>query len=329
MSGTFSPEDQAKAASLLQKGCNMGDGDGCYLLADMRRANLGTNSDPALVSDLLNHATECYRAACSGGDARSCAALGLMFIRGEAKSGNVAQGLQWMERACELGDGTSCMMAARRHRKGHMVPINNAAAARFHRMACEVHLSPADCCAAGVMLLQGQGAAADREEAQKLFEQACEGGETHGCMAAWSGSGAAPKTLRNAAELFVGACAPTYPPPGCDGQCSSDSKPGNSPGVERARESLEELCSKGEPRACYAVGLMYAHAIGAEGDLAKSAALMTKACAAGLAAACSDLANRYALGIGVARDAKASTELHRKACAAGSRFSCRALLQQP
>jgi TPR repeat protein len=79
--------------------------------------------------------------------------------------------------------------------------------------------------------------------------------------------------------------------------------------------------------ACYGLGTMYGHSIGADGDLEKAAGLMVKACNAGIAPACYELANAAALGTD--RDLSKAAELYRRACRAGSRFACKVLGSNP
>ncbi len=328
-SGIGFAQDYVRARKLLEKGCNLGDGEGCYLLAGLYRTGRGTPADAVRAAELLRQAEREYQKSCSTGDANSCSAVGFMFLRGEGAGHTAAEGLQHLRRACELNDVGSCIVAAREYRKGQLVARNAPVAVRLHEKACSNHFSAPDCCAAAAMYLTGDGVPADRDQARELFAQACEGGETHGCMAAWAAGTNVSDSLRDAAQSLVNACTtPTYPPAGCNGQCASNGQPGSND-VQRARQAFERLCDGGEMLACYAVGSMFGHAIGAEGDLAKSAVMMTKACDGNVAMACNELAKTHAFGIGVPKDLRRAAELYRKACSAGSKFACHALSSWP
>jgi uncharacterized protein len=91
--------DVAKARALYRDGCVAGDIYGC-LHADM------------LGSDVASRSTRRYArwsAECSHGSAGACAFIGVLYEDGgDGVTHDDAKSLEWMQRACDLGESRAC-----------------------------------------------------------------------------------------------------------------------------------------------------------------------------------------------------------------------------
>jgi TPR repeat protein len=79
--------------------------------------------------------------------------------------------------------------------------------------------------------------------------------------------------------------------------------------------ALLRLAQKGDPNACYALGLAYESGAGRARDLTEAARLYAIAAGAGIAPAQARLAYLYQTGAGVRRDLSTALELYRQAAA--------------
>lgn len=95
------PHDVAVAVPILQKGCDLGDPEGCKEVAVMYEHGRGVDVD-------LSRAYELYVSACTRGAGLACTYAGDFhrFGRGRAKDEAAATG--WYAKACAAGIEMSC-----------------------------------------------------------------------------------------------------------------------------------------------------------------------------------------------------------------------------
>ena len=112
------PSDMPKAVQLWKKACDASDAAGCYALGNMYKGSWGAlyPSVPGLPQDnakavaLYQKALPLFLKACSGGDAKSCGNLGLMYDEGHGVPKDFAKVAQFWKKACDGGDSGMCIM---------------------------------------------------------------------------------------------------------------------------------------------------------------------------------------------------------------------------
>src|SRR5262245_18529606 len=88
------------AAPMYQKGCDGGDGEGCYQLARLYNHGTDLARDPGRVVVFLTR-------GCELGNGKACAVLGITYIKGEGVAVDAARGRALLSRSCDakLADG--------------------------------------------------------------------------------------------------------------------------------------------------------------------------------------------------------------------------------
>ena len=118
--------DDARAATLLRKGCDGGQARACGELGLMTRDGAGVAAD-------TNAATTLLRRGCDGGDARSCTAVGELFETRDPIAASI-----YYERGCFASDwkesGKSCAGLGRVMQAGPMA--NEARSKDAYSWAC-------------------------------------------------------------------------------------------------------------------------------------------------------------------------------------------------
>lgn len=91
--------DVVKARALYRDGCIAGDIYGC-LHADMLASDVASGS---------SHRHARWTAACSRGNPAACAFVGMLYEDGgDGVAHDDARSLEWMQRACDLGESRAC-----------------------------------------------------------------------------------------------------------------------------------------------------------------------------------------------------------------------------
>jgi uncharacterized protein len=317
------PRDDAAAQRWFERGCDLGSGRGCHRLVELLRSGSDAETAAPRLADLLRRAEAGYANGCAKDTQSDCFSLGLMLSRRKDAPARGPEAVAALSRACELGSWIACSLEARERRRGRLVPPDTRAALRLDEKLCREQRSEAHCCTAGVAYAAGDGVPANPDVAQAFFQDACEGGDVHACMAAWERSARTAPGLRRAAADVVGSCgSATYPPGGCFDRCSAD--PSAVRGLAKAHQRFLRLCRDGDPVACHAGGLMFMKAVGTPVDEAQGLALLTAACDADLAMACLAIAVHDPFGYDAADEPRVRA-LIEKACRGGSSRACAVL----
>jgi hypothetical protein len=96
------PEDKNKAMQLAKPGRDAGDALSCYAVGGL----LETDGKPADEAKAL----ELYEQACTGKASEGCAELAAVYMSGRTSKGpDGAKAVDYLEKACALGDRTSCL----------------------------------------------------------------------------------------------------------------------------------------------------------------------------------------------------------------------------
>lgn len=115
-----------RAVSDWDDGCRLGDGQACWELGRLSMTGKGVPKDQAM-------ARARYDEGCKQGWAESCVDAGL--IRERAKE-DLPRALELWTRACTLGDGRGCAKVGLAHKYGTAGPVDLVAALASYEEAC-------------------------------------------------------------------------------------------------------------------------------------------------------------------------------------------------
>jgi hypothetical protein len=108
----------------LEPACTGGASAACALLADLMAAGRGVTRDDARATQLYGRGFEAAKAGCSGGDARDCDVLALLYERGKGtgvppslalEKDTFARAAKLERDLCDAGRADACLAAAERH----------------------------------------------------------------------------------------------------------------------------------------------------------------------------------------------------------------------
>jgi TPR repeat protein len=244
--GVGAPGDAPRAEALYRRGCDLGDGLGCELLAARCRAD--ASRDKAACQAILDRAGALYDARCQQGDGAVCHELAWFHVRHQRGWPN-DQAQEAHLRACEHGFYPSCQEID-----------DGSATNRAHRRKLS-----------GLTRLchQGHGAACralaaeqpDEGAALSLRRRACKLGELPACVdvADWL-LGLDPQVPAEALEGYQLACDGLLDDTVCEGASALRDLAGArapSPRVTDALRSFEARCrrSHGDAPLCAFVAL--------------------------------------------------------------------------
>ena len=323
--------DASRAATLLERACELGDGLGCLSLAQMFDTGDGGAIDADRASSLRARGLRALERRCEGADPWSCYDLGEAFRSGdnvavdaERAAALGARTLDLARAQCDDGKGRSCYMLGHLH-EGHMQvavdddvaldayrrgceagDVNACARAVLDREACELG-SPLSCSRVARPYLYGIGGEVDVEEGIRWEMRACEVGYAPSCVyvahAALRGDGL-PADVETAA-VYAERAAALYgqecdlgDPSACDyvGDTFDEKPLGRSRSAFEARARgtalYERSCANGEGLHCQVAAFRYGNGLGALVDPARAHDLLTQACELGVVGACEALAPR-------------------------------------
>ena len=170
-----------KAIDLFRLACDLGDSEGCYLLAVNLRKD-----DP--------DAPAAYRQACDDGNALACTNLGWMLQFGHSLKIDLGEAVRLYRRGCQGSacsgpNNVGCVNLGRMLRDGVGAKADSFESTRIFRQVCDRSpLNDEDageiaraCSLAGTASLTGKGAAKDIQQALALLEKGCAAGDNFGC----------------------------------------------------------------------------------------------------------------------------------------------------
>jgi hypothetical protein len=303
---------------LLERGCELGDADGCFGVAMALRSKPSAAPDGPGVAAALRKATVLYDEDCGRAVAKSCTSAGFLYLRGPDVT-SAQEGMRRLERGCALGDWIACTAGANRYRKGDGVPRDLTRAARLHGRACERHGSASDCCFAGTLQLDPSSESAS-QPALTYLARACEAGAIQACVTAWALGHGASGALQEAAQAVARAC--DWPSKGADCSDPCSPLPSRAAPLDRGFGHLTRLCDGGDAKACYLAGLTLTQGVGARRDLPAGVSRLKQACDGRLLMACARLAEAYWFGLGVAENRAEARRLAATTCQAGFQPAC-------
>jgi TPR repeat protein len=165
--------DDAAAARLYQKGCNLGSDAGCANLARLHEKGQGVARSDA-------RALALYTKACEHRYASACTGLGSIYRDGRGVPRDRERAAQLFERACDGNDATGCRDLGVCAATGDGMAQDVTRAATLFQAACD-HGDLVGCARLGDALLRGAGVPADRPKGIALLHKACDAGVKLGC----------------------------------------------------------------------------------------------------------------------------------------------------
>jgi TPR repeat protein len=165
---------------LLRRACDLGDGNGCYLLA----LQLGNTKEGAAA----------YEQACDDGNSLACTNLGFIYERGEGVPKDLREAARLYKlgcrgSSCAAPNNLGCVNLGRFYRDGTGVDVDARRALQLFRDVCERKPVDAEdagniarsCSVAGTVMLYGKDVPRDTPRALALLERGCASNDTFGC----------------------------------------------------------------------------------------------------------------------------------------------------
>jgi TPR repeat protein len=176
--------------------------------------------------------------------------------------------------------------------------------------------------------LRGDGVAVDPSKAATLFQRACDGGVTSGCVSVGlqyaNGNGVARDDAR-AVALYSKACV-AQDSAGCaDLGFMTENGRGIARDVPGAAALYQKACDGGNMYGCSNLSNFYAAGRGVVRDDVRSVALAQRACDGNYTIGCRYLASMYERGRGIGRDEQRAIALYQRACDGRDWPACDAL----
>jgi TPR repeat protein len=123
LAGCGVPADEARAAELFERACDLGEKMACGELA---LSSAGSSEERA----------ELLTAGCNAGHARACRSLGTLIDQGPDVPGDARVAVELWEKGCRHGDAESCLRAGRAYEPGGVVTPNPDKAEQLVERAC-------------------------------------------------------------------------------------------------------------------------------------------------------------------------------------------------
>lgn len=121
--------DAVKAVYLLERACGLGVGNACSSAGRRRLVGIGVPEEPGKAAPL-------YFRGCELADAASCNGAGIVLFQGRGMRRDQSRGVVFFRKACDQGDMDGCVNLADAQTTGDGVAQNTQAAKRLYMMAC-------------------------------------------------------------------------------------------------------------------------------------------------------------------------------------------------
>jgi TPR repeat protein len=106
--GSGVTKDRARAAAFYARGCDGGDPEGCFDLADFHRYGFVEPVDGSRAALLAARGIALFEDACREGDADMCHALGQRYRQGSGVLRDPGRAAALFEQACDRGSILAC-----------------------------------------------------------------------------------------------------------------------------------------------------------------------------------------------------------------------------
>jgi hypothetical protein len=163
---------------LYRLACAGGSGDACAKLANSYAIRFGVG-DPKTVA-AASKAVALFTKACDAGDGKSCMAVGQAYNYGFPNGTDYARAFTLYTKACVGGIADACDKLGTLYYDGHGVAINYTRAVALFEKACGVS-SAWGCADLGGSYRNGRGVSQDLDKAKQLSSKACSMGASIAC----------------------------------------------------------------------------------------------------------------------------------------------------
>jgi TPR repeat protein len=272
----------AMAHDLHLRACDGGAGIGCFNLAGMIEAGGAGPSDPERAKPLYAKAIAALEASCDGGDVQWCANVGYMYGAGHGVGRDDAKAVAAYEKGCPAHE-YNCVNLALLLMEGRGAGRDVARGRKLLEDGCEAGGSRS-CSHLGTALLMGrEDIEAEPERAVAVLTQACDGGQSLGCigMAAAHGLGIGGANNRDLVVDFSERACALGDSSGCGGAIRELLSGVTKPEPARIRGLLEAACKIGSGTHCGFLAQMVRDGIGGDADPTRAADLFAEGCRRG------------------------------------------------
>jgi hypothetical protein len=168
----FPEKNFREAKRFSELACSGGEPLGCYFLGTL----LAREDDRKL--KMLSHVK--FRKSCALGSGLGCYAFGVSLLEGTGGVVDVEMGRRAFLDACELDDADACHAAGLLTGRRNKLDDRYTKAALLHSKGCDLGSFRA-CGSLAFFMASGLGVAKDVDEAKRLNERACRGGDSKAC----------------------------------------------------------------------------------------------------------------------------------------------------
>lgn len=213
--GWNTQSDRATAEAYFRYACDLGDVDGCEVLATWLR-----DTDEPQSTKLWERGRDLRARSCEQGNLEDCVVLGAYYVRGLGVEKNFDQAIALYGKACDAGLHIACTQRAQILITGtgaahHVAPPaspddTSAYAEAFTLLTNSCAADDQLACAwLGLAYHRGRGVEVDGSKAAELYARGCEQGYAFGCIGMGKlheqGVGVR-KNRRSANKFFARAC---------------------------------------------------------------------------------------------------------------------------
>ena len=301
-----------KAVALLEQRCYGKDAGACTRVARLYKTGRTGRIEKA-------RAVAAYERGCEAGDVAACDTAGAAYIRRD-----LAKAEQYRIKACELGSGEGCQLAASFARERED-PASKEKAKQYAERGLSLFTKactggdPKGCYGLGNAVRPDDEAQAQKyfREAMAIWQKSCDGGDHYGCYRVAiaygeeTGVGFDPERSRRMLEASCGAAHLDSCAELAHLFKSSDTRADDP----RAAELFARACAAGieERMPCREAGFMLSDGDGAPPDKPRAVKLLDNGCQLGDEWACFKLGTMLVEGDGVPADPARGAELTRSA----------------
>jgi TPR repeat protein/serine/threonine protein kinase len=321
--------DPSAAVAISTKACDAGELTACVNLGAFHQYAVGTLKS-------REKAVELFKRACEGGNGGGCTELAAMYRAGRGVPYDPKHGLELSTQACAFGEKDACLGVGAHKAFGIGIPAVPEEGAAIFRTSCEQQKIAMGCNMYATVLASGLGVKKDVPAAFDLFTRACEGKleriYPRACVSLgnhWEAGTFGAKDSTAAAKLYQTACD-QGDTSGCTalGRLYADGT-GVPKDDAKAHALVEAGCKASDAGSCDMLGVFYAVGkAGLTADGAKGIEYLRLACDDASWTSCTSIGVIYLGGIGgVAKDKAAAAKYMQIACSHGVDDACQRMKQ--
>jgi|GEM_PF-2716909 len=233
---------------------------------------------------------------CSGGDEKSCYALGALYFSGRGDlPQDYEKAAKFLEPACRDGQADACGLLGEMLLRPYGLPQDINRGLSLMEKSCD-RGGLEGCTMLARVLNEGRHKVKDTERAMKLWREGCAKNHAPACTELGNAHLLTKREPSLALERFDRACS-LGDGPGCAAMCALLLDESGIPRDEkRASVACANACADDQHGACANLGLLLWHSDAVKPDPKRGAEKIEAACEGGDAQACVDLAEAQETG---------------------------------